>query len=154
MLLTFEFDLLLNKRGQNKTGTNCITSNTSLSIFKGNNLCKADYSMLGSYISRFVNWANQAMDRGNIDNSSPFSLLHTWKCMLNCMETWAEIESNNFIPVFLWKVFHSINMLNTCVINKNIDLTKMSNALFNKSLIITRLSQICKNKFSFSSIHT
>ena len=67
------------------------------------------------------------MDTGNINNSSPSTLLHLGKCVFGSIERWAQIERDNFFPNVLGEIFHSADVLHSSIIDEDVNFTKVGN---------------------------
>ena len=128
-LFSNNVNLLLNERSEDKPRADCIDCDSWSCVFESCSLSEANDSVLGSNIRWFVHRCNQTMYTCDVDDSSPFSLLHPRQSVSWSVEGWAEVEWNNFLPNLLREVFNLADMLHTCIVHKDIDLAEMGDRL-------------------------
>lgn len=92
------------------------------------------------------------MDTGNIDDSTPSFLFHLRDYSFSCVETWAKVQSNDFLPHLIWELFNFADVLDSSVVDKDIHSSEIFNSLFDDVFAVSRLGQVSIYEFSFDSI--
>lgn len=90
------------------------------------------------------------MNRCHVDNSSPTLFTHFWQARFNGEKGSSEVYVHNTSPFILGKLFDRGNMLNACIIDKNIDWTAFGD--LNHFCNLCRLPQISWRKPGSGSV--
>lgn len=92
------------------------------------------------------------MNTCDIDDSSPSSLLHLRNDGLGSVKVRAQVEGDDFFPHFIWELLNFVNVLDSSVVDQDINSTELLGGLFDDTLGIRRFGQICVDEFSLDSI--
>ena len=77
--------------------------------------------MLGSHIGGFADRADQAMNRGDIDDAAPAALAHAGQGEAGTVEHRGQVDRDNRVPPLDRELFDAGHVLNARVVDQNVD---------------------------------
>ena len=92
-----------------------------LGDFERDRLGKTGDTVLGGDVSGFERRRHQRMRRGDVDDPAPRTLLHGRDCQPRGVEGAGEIDRQNRIPFLDRKIFDRRDMLDTGVVDDDVD---------------------------------
>jgi len=147
-----DVNLLLDQRCQDPTWTNDVACDSRSCGFQSDSLCESNESVLGSNVGGLVHRGNQTVNTRDVDDSSPFSLFHLRNDGLGCVEVGTEVQSNDFLPHFIGEFFDFANVLDSSIVDQDIDSTELFSGLVDEVLGIRWFGKVSIDEFSLDVI--
>lgn len=145
-----DIDLFFDQRSHDPSWADSINSDAFLGIFKSQSFRESYNSVFGSNVGALIDWSNESVNWGNIDDSSPSSFLHVRKRVFAEIEGSTKIERNDLFPFGFREVDTFVNVLHTSVVDQNVDSSEFFESLIHDLFAVCGLGQIGKNVEGFS----
>lgn len=137
-----DVDLLLNKRGEDPAGADCVAGDALSGVLQGHCLGEAHDAVLGGNISRLVDRGDEPVNGRNVDDPSPAGLNHVRQRVLGHVERRTQVEGDHLFPLVLGEVLHFVDVLDTRIVNHDVHSTEPGHSLVHKVLAVHGFSQI------------
>ena len=139
-------DLVIDQRRTHVSRTDGIHRDAVRTTFKGCGFGQTHHAVFGRYVGRFELAGAQAMHRADVDDSPPSVRFQVRPGILREQEGCGQHQANNEIPFVFGKIFHRADMLNSGIVDQDVDRAEFGDSCIDQGFACRSISEVYLDK--------